>query len=98
VKLLDFGIAKATARSVETQSGIIKGKFAYMSPEQCRGRDVDRRSDVFSLGIILYEITTQHRCFRADSDFDTMHRIVTGDSRAGRPDSYRDIRRRSRRS
>src|SRR5689334_3251251 len=79
VKLLDFGIAKATSRSVETQSGIIKGKFAYMSPEQCRGRDVDCRSDVFSLGIILYEITTQHRCFRADSDFDTMHRIVTGD-------------------
>src|SRR5678809_138419 len=74
-----FGIAKATARSVETQSGIIKGKFAYMAPEQCRGRDVDRRSDVFSLGIILYEISTQHRCFRADSDFDTMHRIVTGD-------------------
>jgi serine/threonine protein kinase len=79
VKLLDFGIAKATARSVQTQSGIIKGKFAYMAPEQCRGRDVDRRSDVFSLGIILYEITTQHRCFRADNDFDTMHRIVTGD-------------------
>jgi serine/threonine-protein kinase len=79
VKLLDFGIAKATLRSVETQSGIIKGKFAYMAPEQCRGRDVDRRSDVFSLGIILYEISTQHRCFRADSDFDTMHRIVTGD-------------------
>jgi serine/threonine-protein kinase len=79
VKLLDFGIAKATMRSVETQSGIIKGKFAYMAPEQCRGRDVDRRSDVFSLGIILYEVTTQHRCFRADSDFETMHRIVTGD-------------------
>jgi len=79
VKLLDFGIAKATQRSVETVSGIIKGKFAYMAPEQCRGRDVDPRSDVFSLGIILYEITTQHRCFRADSDFDTMHRIVTGD-------------------
>ena len=79
VKLLDFGIAKATMRSVETQSGIIKGKFAYMSPEQCRGRAVDPRSDVFSLGIILYEATTQHRCFRADNDFDTMHRIVTGD-------------------
>src|ERR1041384_2471056 len=79
VKLLDVGIAKATSRSVETQSGIIKGKFAYMSPEQCRGREVDRRSDVFSLGLILYEVTTQNRCFRADSDFDTMHRIVTGD-------------------
>jgi serine/threonine protein kinase len=74
VRMLDFGIAKATERSVETVSGIIKGKFAYMSPEQCRGRDVDRRSDVFALGIILYEVTTQHRCFRADSDFDTMHR------------------------
>jgi serine/threonine protein kinase len=79
VKLLDFGIAKAAARSVETQAGIIKGKFAYMAPEQCRGQEVDRRSDVFSLGIILYEVTTQHRCFRAESDFDTMHRIVTGD-------------------
>src|SRR3954470_17499418 len=79
LKLLDFGIAKAAMRSVETQSGIIKGKFAYMAPEQCRGRDVDRRSDVFSLGINLYEVSTQHRCFRADSDFDTMHRIVTGD-------------------
>jgi serine/threonine protein kinase len=79
VKLLDFGIAKATSSSVETQAGIIKGKFAYMSPEQCRGREVDPRSDVFSLGIILYEVTTQHRCFRADNDFDTMHRIVTGD-------------------
>jgi serine/threonine protein kinase len=79
VKMLDFGIAKATDRQAETMAGVIKGKFAYMSPEQCRGRDVDRRSDVFSLGIILYELTTQHRCFRADSDFDTMHRIVTGD-------------------
>ncbi len=78
VKLLDFGIAKATARSAETQNGIIKGKFAYLAPEQCRGRDVDRRGDVFALGIVLYEATTQHRCFRAESDFDTMQRIVLG--------------------
>ncbi len=79
VKVLDFGIAKAAERTVETQSGMIKGKFAYMSPEQCRGRDVDRRSDVFALGILLYEATTQHRCFRAESDYDTMTRVVTGD-------------------
>lgn len=79
VKLLDFGIAKATSLPPRTESGVIKGKFAYMAPEQCRSMDVDRRSDIFALGIILYEITTQHRCFRADSDFDTMRRIVTGD-------------------
>lgn len=79
VKLLDFGIAKATSLPPRTESGVIKGKFAYMAPEQCRSQDVDRRSDIFALGIILYEITTQHRCFRADSDFDTMRRIVTGD-------------------
>jgi len=79
VKLVDFGIAKATARSHETQSGTIKGKFAYMSPEQCRGREVDRRSDVFALGILLYEITTHVRAFRGDSDFDTMTRIVRGE-------------------
>ena len=79
VKVVDFGIAKAEMRETKTRAGTIKGKFAYMSPEQCRGRAVDPRSDVFSLGIILYEATTQHRCFRADNDFDTMHRIVTGD-------------------
>lgn len=79
VKLLDFGIAKATGLPQRTESGVIKGKFAYMAPEQCRSQEVDRRSDVFSLGIILYEVTTQHRCFRADSDFDTMRRIVNGD-------------------
>lgn len=79
VKLLDFGIAKATSLPPRTESGVIKGKFAYMAPEQCRSQDVDRRSDIFALGIILYEVTTQHRCFRADSDFETMRRIVTGD-------------------
>ena len=78
VKLLDFGIAQAEGRAAETQSGTIKGKFAYMSPEQCRGKAVDRRTDVFALGIVLYELTTQRRAFRTDSDFDTMDRIVRG--------------------
>ena len=79
IKVLDFGIAKANARSTNTEAGVIKGKFAYMSPEQCRGKDIDRRSDVFALGIVLYETTTQHRAFRAENDFDTMHRIVNGE-------------------
>src|SRR5258707_819952 len=54
VKLVDFGVAKARSRQTETRAGTLKGKIAYMSPEQCRGEEVDRRSDVFALGIILY--------------------------------------------
>jgi serine/threonine protein kinase len=79
VKLLDFGIAKAEERSTKTQQGTIKGKYGYMSPEQCRGKPIDRRSDIFALGIILYEITTLRRAFRGNDDFDTMKRIVNGD-------------------
>ncbi len=78
-KLLDFGIAKAEERSTKTQQGTIKGKYGYMSPEQCRGKPIDRRSDIFALGIVLYEITTLRRAFRGNDDFDTMRRIVNGD-------------------
>jgi hypothetical protein len=80
VKLVDFGVAKAAVRFHETQAGTIKGKIAYLSPEQCTGnRPVDRRSDVFSLGIVLYELLTVQRLFRRDSDFATMAAIVTDD-------------------
>ncbi|MEZ4365957.1 MAG: serine/threonine-protein kinase [Kofleriaceae bacterium] len=79
VKVLDFGIAKAEERSTRTQQGTIKGKYGYMSPEQCRGKPVDRRSDIFALGIVLYELTTLRRAFRGNDDFDTMKRIVSGD-------------------
>ncbi len=79
VKVVDFGIAKAAVRMTETQSGSLKGKIAYMSPEQCRGDVVDRRSDVFALGIVLYELTTITRLFKGDNDYVTMHKIVTGD-------------------
>jgi len=58
VKLIDFGIAKAASKSSRTQAGILKGKFGYMSPEQVRGQKVDRRSDVFAAGIVLYELLT----------------------------------------
>ena len=79
VKLLDFGVARAKGRSQETVSGTVKGKFAYMAPEQCHGKRVDRRADVFSLGILLYELSTLRRAFRAESDYETLQKIIGGD-------------------
>jgi eukaryotic-like serine/threonine-protein kinase len=79
VKVLDFGIAKAEERATKTVGGTIKGKYGYMSPEQCKGRPIDRRSDIFALGICLYELTTLRRAFKGNDDFETMKRIVAGD-------------------
>jgi serine/threonine-protein kinase len=77
VKLLDFGVAKAEGRRSETTvAGGLKGKVAYMSPEQCRGKDVDRRTDVFALGILLYELTTGVRLFDHQTDVATVNQIV----------------------
>lgn len=75
VKLIDFGIAKAAGRGSKTQQGILKGKFGYMSPEQVRGLQVDRRSDVFSCGIVLYELLTGERLFVGESDFSTLEKV-----------------------
>ncbi len=75
IKLIDFGIAKATGRGSQTQAGILKGKFGYMSPEQVRGLPVDRRSDVFSCGIVLYELLTGERLFVGESDFSTLEKV-----------------------
>jgi eukaryotic-like serine/threonine-protein kinase len=75
VKLLDFGIAKAENRSTRTETGLVKGKFAYMSPEQCLGKPLDRRSDVFALGILLYELTTGRRLFKQTSELMTFRAI-----------------------
>jgi serine/threonine protein kinase len=75
VKLIDFGIARAASRSSRTQAGVLKGKFAYMSPEQVRGLPLDRRSDIFSLGTILFECLTGERLFNAESDFSTLERV-----------------------
>lgn len=79
VKVLDFGIAKAEERATKTVGGTIKGKYGYMSPEQCKGKPLDRRSDIFALGICLYELTTLRRAFKGNDDFETMKRIVSGD-------------------
>jgi serine/threonine protein kinase len=78
VKVVDFGIAKAKGRIVVTEAGTLKGKFAYMSPEQASGREVDRRSDIFSLGIVLWEATTGRRLFEGDSDLEALRKVQEG--------------------
>ena len=75
VKIIDFGIAKAAGKGSKTQAGILKGKFGYMSPEQVRGLPIDRRSDVFSCGIVLYEMLTGTRLFVGESDFSTLEKV-----------------------
>lgn len=67
VKIIDFGIAKAANQSTNTQSDLIKGKVAYMSPEQAQGKMIDHRSDIFSIGILLYELITHKRMFEGDN-------------------------------
>ncbi len=76
VKVTDFGVAKTSNQKTKTRTGIIKGKVSYMSPEQCLGDRLDRRSDVFALGIVLYELLTRRRLFRDKSDMLVMQRIT----------------------
>ena len=67
VKIIDFGIAKAAIQDAMTQDNSIKGKIAYMSPEQAMGEDIDHRSDIFAIGILLYEMVTRRRMFEGDA-------------------------------
>ena len=76
VKVVDFGIAKAEGRATRTRAGMVKGKFAYMSPEQCVGEPLDRRTDIFALGIILFELCTSRRLFRRANTFETYEAII----------------------
>ncbi len=78
VKLLDFGIAKAR-EDQQTREGTLKGKIAYMSPEQCQQHALDRRSDVFSLGVVAWELLAASRLFRRDSEYASMQAVVQGD-------------------
>ena len=79
VKVVDFGIASTTIATVRTCPGTVRGKASYMSPEQCLGERVDRRTDVFALGVVLYELTCGIRCFAGKSDFDRMLAVVRTD-------------------
>jgi len=84
VKLIDFGIAKAAQRETKTQAGIVKGKFGYMTPEQLQGKALDGRSDIFSLGIGLWELLAGRVLFNEPNELDNLRKIMNGD--------YPDIR------
>ncbi len=79
VKVVDFGIAKAAAAQNSTIAGTLKGKIPYMSPEQCRGELVDRRSDIFSIGTLLWELTTGKRLFAGENEFAILNRVAKAD-------------------
>lgn len=74
VKIIDFGIAKATSQATDTQAGVFKGKFAYMAPEQATGIPVDRRADIFATALILWEMLTTRKLLEAESDIMTLER------------------------
>ena len=75
IKLCDFGIAKATSKASHTRAGALKGKLQYMSPEQAWGRDIDHRSDIFSLGLVLYEMLTGRKGFAGDSELSILEQV-----------------------
>ena len=76
-RVLDFGVAKASARLTSTRGGNVKGKLGYMAPEQLRGT-VDRRTDVYAAGIVLWELLTGEKCFRADNDGQLVMMVTEG--------------------
>lgn len=97
VKLLDFGVAKATASQEDTESGVVKGKVLFMAPEQCQGAAVDRRADIFSVGLLLYTLLTEVHPFRGRNPYDTMRAVIHDplphphDHRPGLPSGLVDV-------
>jgi serine/threonine-protein kinase len=79
VKVVDFGIAKALNSSSETRTGVLKGKVAYMAPEQARGERVDRRADIFSVGVLLWEAATGKRLWKGVPDITILQRLLSGE-------------------
>jgi serine/threonine protein kinase len=88
VKLVDFGVAKArSSSSGHTKTGLVKGKISYMSPEQAKGEPIDRRSDVFALGIVLWEMVTMQRLYKRENDLAALQAVIH--DRAGPPSRLR---------
>jgi len=77
-RIADFGVARAAARLGTTRTDTVKGKLAYLSPEQARGEVVDRRTDLFAMGILLWEMLTGRRLFRGETDHETLARVMSG--------------------
>ena len=75
LKIIDFGVAKALAGSLQTSSGLAKGKLGYMSMEAVSGKQVDTRSDIFSAGVVMWELTALKRLFRGNTDLELIHAI-----------------------
>jgi eukaryotic-like serine/threonine-protein kinase len=75
VKIVDFGLAKASSQLEKSEPGVIKGKFAYLAPEAVTGGDVDSRADIFAVGIILWELLASQRLFLGDSDYQTIKNV-----------------------
>jgi eukaryotic-like serine/threonine-protein kinase len=75
VKLVDFGLAKANSQIESTDPGVVKGKFSYLSPEAASGLEVDRRADIFAIGILLWEMFTGRRLFYGDTDYQTVELV-----------------------
>src|SRR5579871_4491901 len=75
VKLVDFGLAKASSQIETTDPGVVKGKFSYLSPEAANGKEVDRRADVFAVGILMYELLTGKRLFYGENDYQTVELV-----------------------
>ena len=88
VKLLDFGIAKAATHVVETRTGVIKGKYAYIAPEQALGQSLDHRADLWSMGVVLWEVLTGRRLFKSVNELATLHETLQGEIKL--PSAFRD--------
>lgn len=86
VTLIDFGVAKARDNLTHTVTGTLKGKFGYLSPEQARGETLDRRSDLFSLGVLLWELLSGQRLFHGATEWESMRRTLEQDAPALHPD------------